>query len=235
VTFAPNPRLSLRSRRCRPNLLPQPCRERGGIETDRVSNFKTGDTAISGKLVNLALTDIQQRGYIRHGESCRPFFERVGEIHMSRQSPRLKTPISISRYALNASHSNDSLAPGNAASKDPQIDQLKNAMADYTQAGGKGQPTFDQEAVVRKMLDHRLSHVVAAYAPKTRHVYRKEMPTPPAADKHDKMIFVTSHRAVLFVGGLWAVQPGSTAIRGNERKQCAICETCKPASSTAFR
>src|SRR6202022_3577613 len=30
-------------------------------------------------------------------------------------------------------------------------DQLKKAMANYTQAGGKGQPTFDQEAAVRKM------------------------------------------------------------------------------------
>ncbi|HEY6253739.1 MAG TPA: type I restriction endonuclease subunit R, partial [Candidatus Angelobacter sp.] len=33
-------------------------------------------------------------------------------------------------------------------------DQLKKAMANYTQAGGKGQPTFDQEAAVRKMLEH---------------------------------------------------------------------------------
>jgi hypothetical protein len=37
------------------------------------------------------------------------------------------------------------------------------------------------------------------------------------------------------VGGLWAVQPGNTAIKSNERKQCALCETCKPASSVAFR
>jgi type I restriction enzyme R subunit len=33
-------------------------------------------------------------------------------------------------------------------------DQLKKAMANYTQAGGKGQPTFDQDAAVRKMLEH---------------------------------------------------------------------------------
>ena len=33
-------------------------------------------------------------------------------------------------------------------------DQLKKAMANYTQAGGKGQPTLDQEAAVRKMLEH---------------------------------------------------------------------------------
>ncbi len=33
-------------------------------------------------------------------------------------------------------------------------DQLKKAMANYTQAGGKGQPTFDQEAAVRKMQEH---------------------------------------------------------------------------------
>src|SRR5882724_1717785 len=33
-------------------------------------------------------------------------------------------------------------------------DQLKKAMANYTQAGGKGQPTFDHEAAVRKMLEH---------------------------------------------------------------------------------
>jgi type I restriction enzyme, R subunit len=33
-------------------------------------------------------------------------------------------------------------------------DQLKKAMANYTQAGGKGEPTFDQEAAVRKMLEH---------------------------------------------------------------------------------
>jgi type I restriction enzyme, R subunit len=33
-------------------------------------------------------------------------------------------------------------------------DQLKKAMANYTQAGGKGQPTFDQEAAVRKMTEH---------------------------------------------------------------------------------
>ncbi|HET6843921.1 MAG TPA: type I restriction endonuclease subunit R [Candidatus Angelobacter sp.] len=33
-------------------------------------------------------------------------------------------------------------------------DQLKKAMANYTQAGGKGQPTLDQEAAVRKMQEH---------------------------------------------------------------------------------
>jgi type I restriction enzyme, R subunit len=33
-------------------------------------------------------------------------------------------------------------------------DQLKKAMANYTQAGGKGSPTLDQEAAVRKMLEH---------------------------------------------------------------------------------
>jgi type I restriction enzyme R subunit len=33
-------------------------------------------------------------------------------------------------------------------------DQLKKAMANYTQAGGKGQPALDQEAAVRKMLEH---------------------------------------------------------------------------------
>lgn len=33
-------------------------------------------------------------------------------------------------------------------------DQLKKAMANYTQAGGKGQPTFDQDAAVRKMQEH---------------------------------------------------------------------------------
>src|SRR6202050_3288549 len=33
-------------------------------------------------------------------------------------------------------------------------DQLKKAMANYTQAGGKGQPTFDQDAAVRKMTEH---------------------------------------------------------------------------------
>lgn len=33
-------------------------------------------------------------------------------------------------------------------------DQLKKAMANYTQAGGKGQPTLDQDAAVRKMLEH---------------------------------------------------------------------------------
>ena len=32
-------------------------------------------------------------------------------------------------------------------------DQLKKAMANYTQAGGKGEPTFDQELAVRKMLE----------------------------------------------------------------------------------
>jgi len=92
------------------NLLPQPGREYSRIETDGVPNLEGRDAPISGKLVNLTLTDIQQRGYIGHGESCRPFFERVGEIHMSRQSPRLKTAISIALYALNASHSNCSLA-----------------------------------------------------------------------------------------------------------------------------
>src|SRR6266481_480186 len=33
-------------------------------------------------------------------------------------------------------------------------DQLKKAMANYTQAGGKGQPTLDQEAAVRKMQEN---------------------------------------------------------------------------------
>jgi type I restriction enzyme R subunit len=33
-------------------------------------------------------------------------------------------------------------------------DQLKKAMANYTHAGGKGQPAFDQEAAVRKMLEN---------------------------------------------------------------------------------
>src|SRR5207248_5086869 len=33
-------------------------------------------------------------------------------------------------------------------------DQLKKAMANYTQAGGQGQPTLDQEAAVRKMVEH---------------------------------------------------------------------------------
>ena len=33
-------------------------------------------------------------------------------------------------------------------------DQLKKAMANYTQAGGKGQPIFDQDAAIRKMLEH---------------------------------------------------------------------------------
>jgi len=33
-------------------------------------------------------------------------------------------------------------------------DQLKKALSDYTESGGKGQPVFDQEEAVAKMLEH---------------------------------------------------------------------------------
>jgi type I restriction enzyme R subunit len=33
-------------------------------------------------------------------------------------------------------------------------DQLKKALADYTESGGKGKPTFDQEEAVAKMLEY---------------------------------------------------------------------------------
>jgi hypothetical protein len=33
--------------------------------------------------------------------------------------------------------------------------------------------------------------------------------------------------ALIFMGGLWAVLPGRTAIVGDPSEQCAVCETCK--------
>jgi hypothetical protein len=45
---------------------------------------------------------------------------------------------------------------------------------------------------------------------------------------------VTSHEAEVFVGGLWAVHPESAAFRGEQRKQCAVCETCKARFQRGF-
>ena len=87
------------------NLLPQPGRECSRSEADRVPNLERRDAPISGKLVNLTLTDIQQRGYIGHGESCRPFFERVGEIHMNRQEPTGENHGQHNTHAANTVHS----------------------------------------------------------------------------------------------------------------------------------
>ena len=55
-----------------------------------------------------------------------------------------------------------------------------------------------------------------------------------AGERCDKIFSVTSHRAMLFVGGLWAVLPGITAIRGKARTECAICETCKTSIQSGF-
>ena len=48
--------------------------------------LKQGDAALGCKLVDLALTDVQQRGDIGHGKGCRTLCERVREIHRNRQS-----------------------------------------------------------------------------------------------------------------------------------------------------
>jgi len=33
--------------------------------------------------------------------------------------------------------------------------------------------------------------------------------------------------ALIFTGGLQAVLPGTSAVRGEPGEQCAVCETCK--------
>ena len=67
-----------------------------------------------------------------------------------------------------------------------------------------------------------------SYALDSRHVYEKASPYGRRRKHRDKINLVTSHgNAEIFVGGLWAVHPGITAIRGGRRERCGICEICK--------
>jgi len=39
--------------------------------------------------------------------------------------------------------------------------------------------------------------------------------------------YKTRMSALIFMGGLWAVLPGRTAIASNPCERCAVCESCK--------
>src|ERR1017187_2323865 len=73
--------------RSRRNLLPQPCREGGGIEAHRTADPKTGKRTVRGELVDLPFADIQQLRNIGHGERRRPLFERIREVHLNHRQP----------------------------------------------------------------------------------------------------------------------------------------------------
>src|SRR5258708_32102007 len=77
ICYAPCPRLPLRIHRYRAHFLPEPRSEGAWVEANGISDFVTGDAAVGRKLVDLALTDVQQRGYIGHGKGCRSLCERV--------------------------------------------------------------------------------------------------------------------------------------------------------------
>src|SRR5439155_13043629 len=70
------------------DLLP-PSRECGRIEPGRISDFETEDAAVSRKLVELVLTDVQQRGYVRHGKCwCPPASESArSRVQFARRVP----------------------------------------------------------------------------------------------------------------------------------------------------